>query len=133
MGVVQIRRLDEMLRKRDAVAAEYTRHIEQLPGVNPIPVVPNTTRVSWFVYVVRFDPEIDRNQVMANLAARGIPSRPYFSPIHLQPFYRERFGFKPGDFPEAEAAGRSTLALPFHTNMNTDEIQVVCDALRESM
>ena len=133
VGVVQMRRLDEMLRKRETVALEYTRYINQLNDVNPIPIVPGTTRMSWFVYVVRFAPTIDRNQVMANLAERGIPSRPYFSPIHLQPFYREQFGFKPGDFPEAEAAGRSTLALPFHTNMNTDEIQVVCDALMEAI
>ena len=133
VGVVQMRRLDEMLRKREAVALEYSRHINQMYSVNPIPIVPSTTRMSWFVYVVRFLPTIDRNQVMANLAERGIPSRPYFSPIHLQPFYREQFGFKPGDFPESEAAGKSTLALPFHTNMNTDEIRVVCDALREAI
>ncbi len=133
VGVVQMRRLDEMLHKRQVVANGYSELIADIEGVTPLNIVPNTTRMSWFVYVVRFAPTIDRNQVMANLAERGIPSRPYFSPIHLQPFYREQFGFKPGDFPEAEAAGQSTLALPFHTNMNTDEIRVVCDALREAI
>ena len=50
-------------------------------------------------------------------------------PIHLQPFYIDRFGFQTGDFPEAEAAGRSTLALPFHSNMSKDEIEVVVETL----
>ncbi len=70
-----------------------------------LPIVPTTTRMSWFVYVVRFTSGIDRNLVIEDMAKAGIPTRPYFTPIHLQPFYRERFGFKPGDFPESEAAG----------------------------
>jgi len=129
VGAVQIRRLDELLIKREAVANEYNQMLPKLSGVQPLNIVPDTTRMSWFVYVVRLAPEYDRDQVMPQLAERGIPARPYFSPIHLQPFYQEQFGFKPGDFPEAEAAGRSTLALPFHSNMSTDEIKVVVDTL----
>jgi perosamine synthetase len=129
VGVVQMRRLDELLLKRDAVAEKYNQMLSKLSGVVPLTVVPDTTRMSWFVYVVRFTPTIDRNLVMAQLSERGIPARPYFSPIHLQPFYQEQFGFKVGDFLEAEAAGRSTLALPFHSNMNIDEIKVVVDTL----
>ena len=131
VGVVQMRRLDELLHKRAVVAGEYNKMLSKLGGVNPLTVVPDTTRMSWFVYVVRFSPEFDRDLIMEQLSVRGIPTRPYFSPIHLQPFYQEQYGFKPGDFPEAEAAGRSTLALPFHSNMNTDEIRVVIDALSD--
>lgn len=129
VGVVQIRRLDELLRKREAVAQMYNQMLSRIDEISPLTVVPYTTRMSWFVYVVRFSPGINRNQVLEALGERGIPARPYFSPIHLQPFYRDQFGFKPGDFPEAEAAGNSTLALPFHSNMNTDEVKVVVDAL----
>jgi len=132
VGVVQMRRLDELLDKRQAVADRYSELIAELEGVSPLKVVPNTSRMSWFVYVVRFAPNINRNQVMAHLSKKGIPTRPYFSPIHLQPFYSDQFGFKEGDFPEAEAAGGSTLALPFHTNMNSDEIRLVVEALKEA-
>ncbi|MBL7163152.1 MAG: DegT/DnrJ/EryC1/StrS family aminotransferase [Anaerolineales bacterium] len=132
VGVVQMRRLDELLDKRQAVADRYSKLIAELEGVSPLKVVPNTSRMSWFVYVVRFAPNINRNQVMAHLSKKGIPTRPYFSPIHLQPFYSDQFGFKEGDFPEAEAAGGSTLALPFHTNMNSDEIRLVVEALKEA-
>jgi len=129
VGVAQMRRLDELLHKRAIVAEQYNQLISKLDGIIPLNIVPDTTRMSWFVYVVRFSPSIDRNLVMAQLSERGVPTRPYFSPIHLQPFYQEQFGFKVGDFQEAEAAGRSTLALPFHSNMNSDEIKVVIDAL----
>jgi len=131
VGVVQMRRLDELLLKRATVADRYNHYFSSLEGVSPLTIVSDTTRMSWFVYVVRFAPEFDRNRIMAALRKKGIPTRPYFSPIHLQPFYRDQFGFKPGDFPETEVAGESTLALPYHSNMNTDEIEVVVEAIRE--
>lgn len=129
VGVVQMRRLDDLLQKREEVTKEYKRCLLNIEGVSPITVVPTTTRMSWFVYAVRFAEHIDRNQVMKLLADRGIPARPYFTPIHLQSFYQQRFGFKPGDFPEAEIAGNSILALPFYATMKVEEIKVVCENL----
>lgn len=133
VGVVQIRRLDELLRKRDNVANEYNKILSGLANVSPLTIAPTTTRMSWFVYVVRLSPGISRDKTIVLLGERGIPARPYFSPIHLQPFYRKQFGFKPGDFPEAEAAGESILALPFYANMKTDEIELVCKTLADSI
>lgn len=131
VGVVQLRRLNELLNKRNAVAEAYNRVLLSVPQVSPLKVVPTTTRMSWFVYTVRLPSSIKRNEVIDAMAAKGIPTRPYFTPIHLQPFYVKRFGFRQGDFPESEAAGGSTIALPFHTNMKTEEIEVVCRALKE--
>jgi perosamine synthetase len=131
VGVVQLKRLDELLRKRNEVAKQYNAMLSSLEDAMPLTIVPTTTRMSWFVYVVRFVHGIDRGRIINDLAATGIPARPYFTPIHLQPFYRERFGFKPGDFPEAEAAGQSIIALPFHTNMKVEEIEVVRKALKD--
>jgi dTDP-4-amino-4,6-dideoxygalactose transaminase len=132
VGLGQLRRLETLLGNRARVAAGYHARLN-IPGVAPITVAASTTRMSWFVYVVRLAPEIDRDGVIATLAQDGIPSRPYFPPIHLQPFYRERFGFLEGDFPHAEAAGRSTLALPFHGRMSDDQIDVVVDRLAHAV
>jgi perosamine synthetase len=131
VGVVQLKRLDELLRKRNEVAKQYNTILSSLKDAMPLTIVPTTTRMSWFVYVVRFARGIDRDRVINDMAEAGIPTRPYFTPIHLQPFYRERFGFKPGDFPEAEAAGKSIIALPFHTNMKVEEIEVVHKSLED--
>jgi dTDP-4-amino-4,6-dideoxygalactose transaminase len=89
-------------------------------------VVPNTTRPSWFVYVVRFEPDINRDDVAAQLAEAGIPARPYFLPIHLQPYMVERFGYRPGDFPVTEDLGKRGLALPFSGVMSEDQVDRVC-------
>ncbi|MCJ7513214.1 MAG: DegT/DnrJ/EryC1/StrS family aminotransferase [Anaerolineales bacterium] len=130
LGHAQMGRLDELMDKRDCVAAWYAERLAGIPGIAAPVVVENTTRMSWFVYVVRFDSRIDRDEVMRRLDREGIPSRPYFKPIHLQPYVQQRFGTQAGDFPIAEDLGRRGLALPFSSVMQEDEVSLVCEALR---
>ncbi|MCK4963029.1 MAG: DegT/DnrJ/EryC1/StrS family aminotransferase, partial [Anaerolineales bacterium] len=92
-----------------------------------------TTRMSWFVYVIRLDQAIDRQTVIERLSAGGVPSRPYFVPIHLQPPYVERFGYQPGDYPVTEDLGRRSLALPFSGVMSEAEVDQVCQMLQQSL
>ncbi len=129
LGAVQVTRLEELLEKRARVAAWYDARLAGTAGLR-LPVrAPWTTRTSWFVYVVRLDPAYDRDHVIRELERRGIPARPYFPPIHLQPFYRAEFGFQPGDFPAAEAAGASCLALPFAGTLGEEQVDTVCGEL----
>jgi perosamine synthetase len=129
--MVQMKRIDELLHKRESVANEYRKRLSKIEGVSPLRLALTTTRMSWFVYPVRFFEGINRDLVLTLLSERGIPSRPYFGPIHLQPFYRKRFGYTHGDFPESEKAGSSILALPFYTDMKPEEVALVCDTLAE--
>ncbi len=131
VGVVQLKRLDEILKKRNDVADAYAKALVSIEEARPLDITPTTTRMSWFVYVVRLQEGIARDRVITLMEKLGVPSRPYFAPIHLQPFYRQRFGFQPGMFPESERAGESIVALPFHTNMKVEEIDVVCKALKD--
>ena len=96
----------------------------QIPH-DPLP----DSRKSWFVYVLRLAPEIDRDAVMVALRDKGVPSRPYFTPIHLHPYYRDRYGFQEGQFPVAESAGRASLALPFFSTMGEEQVDRVCGHL----
>ncbi len=127
LGSSQLARLDELLAKRARVAGWYTSRL-QAEGdlVTPPQIVSTTTKMSWFVYVVRLASGIDRDALMRDLEERGVPTRPYFTPIHLQPFYRARFGSKPGDFPVAEDLGRRSLALPFSSVMTEEQVDYVC-------
>lgn len=129
LGVVQLSRLDELLSGRRRAARLYEERLEAVEGVQAPRVHPATTRMSWFVYVVRLDPGVDRDAVMVSLEESGIPSRPYFTPIHLQPFYQRRFGFGRGDFPVTEQVARSTLALPFFGGMTEGQVERVCERL----
>ncbi len=133
LGLAQLRRIEELLVKRDRVAQMYNQRLARMERVRTPYIAPDTTRLSWFVYVIRLDPSIDRDAVMQTLEQNGIPSRPYFACIHLQPFYRERFGFREGDFPVTESVARSTLALPFHNNLDESQIDLVCETLSQAL
>jgi len=133
LGVTQMSRLEELLQKRDRVARWYNERLAEIPGVE-LPVIESfTTRMSWFVYVVRFDPKINRDALAKRLEARGIAVRPYFLPIHLQPYMAERFGYREGDFPVTEDLGRRGLALPFSGVMNEQQVDDVCADLHHEL
>ena len=129
LGRVQLSRLDEMIAKRAAVAAMYLEQLDALSEVECLSISPNTTRQSWFVFVVRFAAHIDRDHIAMELIKNGIPARPYFTPIHLQPYMVERFDYKPGDFPVTEDLGRRSLALPFSSMMSGNQVERVCATL----
>ena len=90
--------------------------------------------MSWFVYVARLSDgysQADRDRVLQKLRESGIGCRNYFTPIHLQPFYREMFGYKEGDFPITEGVARSTIALPFYGDLEEKKIDYICAILRD--
>jgi dTDP-4-amino-4,6-dideoxygalactose transaminase len=130
LGVTQMQRLDELLSKRDQVADWYNERICEIPGIESPTVARYTTRVSWFVYVVRLAQGLNRDLIAKKLGELGIPARPYFLPIHLQPYMMERFGYTEGIFPVTEDLGRRGLALPFSGVMEEGLVERVCQALR---
>lgn len=129
LGRVQLGRLDEMLERRARVADHYRRNLAGLSEVESLAISPNTTRMSWFVFVVRFEQHVDRDFVAGKLKEGGIPARPYFTPIHLQPYMVEEFGYRTGDFPVTEDLGSRSLALPFSSVMQDSQIDRVCAEL----
>ncbi len=131
LGAVQMTRLNEMLAKREQVGKWYAERLADVPGVETLHIEDFTTRMSWFVYVVRFAPEIDRDALAQKLIANGIPVRPYFAPIHLQPYMVERFGFRRGDYPVTEDLGNRSLALPFSGVMSEAEVEQVCATIEK--
>jgi perosamine synthetase len=131
LGKVQISRLEELLSKRERVANWYEERLSEIPGVETPQLVETTTQMSWFVYVIRFVPEIDRDAVAKALKDRGIPCRPYFIPIHLQPYMVEKFGYQEGDFPVTEDLGRRGLAIPFSGVMTEKQVEMVCQEIVE--
>ncbi len=133
LGRVQLARLAEFMKKRDRVAGWYAERLSGTAGVMLPKVSAHTTRASWFVYVVRFDPQIDRDGVASALGKLGVPARPYFLPIHLQPYMVERFGYQPGDFPITEDLGKRSLALPFSGVMSEAQVDYVCLALQQAI
>jgi perosamine synthetase len=133
LGVSQLSRIEDLLKRRSRRAAAYAERLRQVPGVTLVSRVATTTRMSWFVLVVRMDPRIAKNAVIEDLRNNGIPTRTYFSPIHLQPFYRKAFDYNEGDFPVTERVAKTTLALPFHSNISDDDIEYVVACLKAAV
>lgn len=131
LGVAQLSRMEEIMGKREKVADLYYRKLKDVDGLSLPWIHPKVTKMSWFIYTITFDEGIDRNRVMELLNEEGIDSKPYFTPIHLQPYMRKLFGFKEGDFPITERVGNSTIALPFYTIMEEWEVDQVCETLKD--
>jgi len=131
LGLAQMARIEELINNRQQVADWYEERLSEIRGVEAPVIAPETTRVSWFVYVIRFDADLDRNKIAEDLKNRGIPVRPYFLPIHLQPYMVEQFGYRPGDFPVTEDLGKRGLALPFSGMMSEEQVEIVCQTLRD--
>jgi len=131
IGAAQMRRLDEILENRAAVASMYLRAL--MGNANLVlPNVETNTRMSWFVFVVRLSDEYtreERDRILEGMRRHEIGVSDYFPCIHLQRPYRERFGFKEGDFPIAERVSARTIALPFHAGLSEREISLVAQTL----
>ena len=127
IGVGQLEHLDQMLAGRAQAAAWYQERVREIPGVSPM--YAGAQQRSWFVYAPRLAPRIDRDCVITALDALGISAKPYLPCIHLQPFYQEAFGYRPGTLPITEAISSSTIALPFFPDMSEQQVDQVCAAL----
>jgi len=130
LGIVQMKRVKEILSARKKIAHIYNERLKDLKNLK-IPYISPEVEVSWFVYVIRVREGIDRNRVIKHLQKKGIECRAYFPPIHLQPFYKKMFGFKEGDFPITEKVSQSTIALPFYNNLPEKQIDYVCENLKK--
>lgn len=132
LGLAQLERIDEILMRRTEVAARYRERLDEVNGVEPPGVSPEV-KMSWFVYVIRLTgaSRRERDRVIDRLESRGISCGHYFQPIHLEPFYRNAFGHREGEFPVTEAMGERTIALPFYNRLTEAEIDYVVEGLRE--
>ena len=130
LGIAQLERLDELLAARARVAALYTERLAELdygapagrgrPGRPACCRAPTASaeRRSWFVYTVRLPAGADRDAVIADLAQRGVEAKAYMPCIHLMDHFRERFGYREGQFPVAEDVSARLLALPFFPSIS---------------
>ncbi len=128
LGVAQVEKLDSLLERRAAVASLYEQRLTGIEGVETPIAARGEERRSWFVYPVRLGDDIDRDAVIADLAARGVASKAYLPCIHLFPHLRD-LGYREGQFPVAEAASADSLALPFFPSMSEAQVDRVCQEL----
>ena len=133
IGLAQLEKLDRILELREAAARRYGELLNEVDGVEPPWRGDADHRRSWFVYVVKLEPDRDRAAVIESLRAEGIGTAEYVPCIHLQPYMRERFGFGEGLCPVAEGTASRTLALPFFSQIEPDDQARVVEALAAAL
>ncbi len=132
LGIAQLQRLKDIINKRERVAQYYNRKISLISSITSLSSLPNVKK-SWFVYVIKLEKDFnrkDRDIIMKKLQQRGVSCSTYFIPIHLQPFYQKKFGYKRGDFPVSESVSDRSIALPFYSNLKRVDIDYITDSLK---
>jgi len=133
LGIGQLEKLDRILALRSQVAERYRAMLAGVDGVELAAADDAEHRRSWFVFVVRLAPGIDRERVIDYLTEEKVATSRYLPCIHLQPYMRERFGFAEGLCPQAEALSRNTIALPFYTALEAEDQERVVAALKAAV
>jgi len=133
LGIEQLKKLEANLTRRRQIAAMYDAAFHHLPGIVP-PVVKSEVNPAWHLYPVRLDLEklsAHRGQIFRALRAENIGVNVHYIPVHLHPYYRDRFGYRGGEFPLAEAAYARLISLPMFHSMSDNDVGDVIHAFRK--
>ena len=133
LGIVQLRRSEEFRARRAEIARAYDEGLAGIPGVHT-PVVADADAHAWHLYVIQVDPDvlsIDRDGFIRELTDRGIGVSVHFIPLHRHTYYRDRYGFAPGDLPVAQRAFERILSLPIYPKMDDADVARVVHAVRD--
>ena len=132
LGLAQLPRLPANLARRRTIAARYAEAFAAIPGLS-LPVVATDVTPAWHLYPVRVDASIDRTEVFDALRAEGLGVNVHYIPVHLHPYYRDRFGYIGGEFPIAEAVYAQLISLPMFHGMTDEDVDDVIMAVEKVM
>jgi dTDP-4-amino-4,6-dideoxygalactose transaminase len=131
LGIGQLKKLDHFIKRRREIIARYNDAFKNLAWLT-VPYERPGVFSALHLYVIRIDFERinkTRTQVMNELRTKGIGTQVHYIPVHFQPYYREHFGFKKGDYPKAEYYYQQCLSIPLFPKMTDDDVKRVIDAI----
>ena len=131
LGIHQLKKAHAFGQRRAQLAALYHLHLQGLPLLLP-PSAPAGDMHSWHLYVIRLAPGalIGRDALIEHLFSQRIGCSVHYIPLHLQPYWRDRYGLSAGQFPQSQRAYEALISLPIYTRMQEAEVLRVCDALK---
>ena len=133
IGLVQLQRLETMQARRREIVARYNAAFGQLDALETPTERPDSV-TAWHLYVLRLHLDrltIDRARFIEELRARNIGTSVHFIPIHLHPYYRDKYGFKPDDFPIAHREYQRVISLPLHPGLSDGDVDDVIAAVSD--
>jgi dTDP-4-amino-4,6-dideoxygalactose transaminase len=133
VGLVQLSKLDRFIEERERWARWYVQELQSIPWLR-MPVLPRDGQHAWQAFVTYVDPDkapMPRNQIMEQLQADGISTRPGTHAIHMLGFYRTKLGCRPDDLPGARDCDVHTMAIPLHNRMSAEDYAYVVERLKQ--
>jgi UDP-4-amino-4,6-dideoxy-N-acetyl-beta-L-altrosamine transaminase len=133
LGRSQLSRLDQNLARRREIAACYNATLKDISGII-LPAVREDTLPAWHLYPIRFDRasfRAGRAEIFAALRAENIGVNVHYIPVHTHPFYRQRFGYRGGEYPVAEAAYETLISLPMFHGMTDPDVENVVESMEK--
>lgn len=131
LGLTQLAKLEAMQKRRQEIAGIYNEEFAELPELE-LPAQNSYSRHAWHLYVIRLKLEriaVDRAEFIQLLNEENIGTSVHFIPVHLHPYYRDRYGYKRGDFPMAEAVYDRIISLPLYPRMSSADVRDVINAV----
>lgn len=136
LGISQLRKLDEFVRRRREIAARYDSAFASLLGVILPPRFSSGDESVYHLYVIQLDSRVlgvSRRSIFDLLRGKGIGASVHYPPVHLHPYYRREFGCKAGDYPNAEAYYSRAITLPVFPKMSGDDVEYVVGVVRDAV
>lgn len=133
LGIHQLAKIEKNWKKREKIWKRYMKELHDLPIILPAPVR-NGDRHAYHMFTVLIDTEktsITRDQFLNELAARNIGTGVHFRALHLHPYYRKTYGYKEGDFPNAEWIGDRTASIPIMPHLTVKDVEDVIKAIKD--
>jgi dTDP-4-amino-4,6-dideoxygalactose transaminase len=134
IGLHQLKRLPAFQRRREQIAAQFHAALGDLPVILPPDAAPGDVH-AWHLYVLRLaaGAPIGRDLLIERLYAAGIGCSVHYIPLHLQPYWRDRYGLRAADFPQSQRTYEAMLSLPLYTRMTDADVQRVAAAVRTAL
>lgn len=132
LGLVQLKKADLFWKRRAQIAEKYNEAFEGVPEVETPYVEKEDVEHSWHLYILKLNLEslsIDRNHFINELTSRGIGTSVHFIPLHIHPYYRETFQYKPEDYPVSYDIYKRIISLPIYPKMKDHDTQRVINAV----
>jgi len=133
LGIHQLKKADALCQRRTDIAAQYDQALQNLPVTLPR-LLDDQNQHSWHLYVLQLHLEnltINRDVFIEQLQAAGIGTSVHFIPLHIQPYWQQRYQFAPDDFPVALRVYQRAVSLPIYPSMSDTDVQRVCTAVRD--
>jgi dTDP-4-amino-4,6-dideoxygalactose transaminase len=134
IGLTQLKRLPEIIEKRNKIAKYFDRELEKISGIKPLKT-PSNILNNYYKHVAFLKKGLDREKLKTDLRAKGVRcgGEVYWPPLHLEPIYKQLLSTREGDFPSAEDACKRMVCLPLYAQMTMEDTQYVIENLKDIM